>query len=1012
MQSCLRERDLNAMFSIDVYEIFVFILSLALALGLFFGFRGTFSEHGPRFQNQLYETRAYAQVVIAWLELLLSQADATGLLTFDVMGDTLTAFPDEVATIPYDTEEYGPYAQFVLFDAQDEMGEYLVSLSESAHTGTDIYSEYPDLFMQGTEFHPCYNGKPVWETQVGSLMEVLSTMIVNSLYLRDEELGQWWSPAPWAEVPDLHPTVTTLFCNVLNAWDGISKVLIASRQEATLSADHQCRDEQKLFVLLLKIVPAVYGALLLGPCIACTVILFRELQHICQLVSKTPQEAKIIASSPIRLQSCDDVSHEDRRPVETDMFVIVLVVLIVLCILGLIGVTAGVFYDQRRTSKDLQSVNLQLEHAHLLKPVICDLTVSMLKVLLLMRKGNGVLATGPQVGRLFGAMNSTEATDLGRELARFDELLALSKSLLVGLISSDEARVFDLDPTSGDLVRKESCEGDKPRVDMHETYRCVSLIVALNIYFDFASSLRDTVELRDGSIADEYPVNMLHELSYHLIPVFDTLRERLGGNLPDTIQARFNSIGVYLLIGMIAVMLVMQVLIAVLKDAIETTLAGLLAFIRRMSPETIVAHRDLLNYLLDSESDLKTGWSMTRSIIHTSNDGIVCLNSQMMIETVNTGTQSIFGYTPEQLLGQSFAVLFHKDAATKIRLQAEMMLRREAARTWSEALPCVNEASLGLPCSVTLLGVLNKRKEVNAFVIIFRDISEHDRQEQEAADAKSRNEKLLYEILPRGVVSQINQGEKNISFVVESCSLQFIDIQKFSDYAQTLSPAETMVNLSSIFTGYDANLVKYDLVMKMKLIGDVYMVSAGLFAPKANPLDHASQIISFGLDALDVIDQTNIRLDANLSVRVGVNSGGPVIAGVLGQAVGKPLFDILGDPINIAARLQSTDIPGKVQISESTYDLVRASDFTIEPRGEVFLKGKGMRPAYLVSRKAASILQARSVFGQISSIVSGASFRRMENSLTRRLPPPPPMAAPVSPRADVSGLQRLEALLD
>jgi class 3 adenylate cyclase len=326
-----------------------------------------------------------------------------------------------------------------------------------------------------------------------------------------------------------------------------------------------------------------------------------------------------------------------------------------------------------------------------------------------------------------------------------------------------------------------------------------------------------------------------------------------------------------------------------------------------------------------------------------------------------------------------------------------------------------------VPCSVTLLGVQNKRREISAFVTIFRDMSEKDRQEQEAAEAKDRNERLLYEILPRGVVSQINQGQKDISFVVESCSLQFIDIQKFSDYAARLSPAETMVNLSSIFTGYDANLPKYDLVMKMKLIGDVYMVSAGLFAPKANPSDHASQIISFGLDALDVIDETNVRLDANLSVRIGVNSGGPVIAGVLGQAAGKPLFDILGDPINIAARLQSTDIPGKVQISESTFALVQSGDFSIEPRGEVFLKGKGMRPAYLVSRKPISVFH--SAFGGPSQIgVSGtgatlgkSSFRRAENSGVYQraslhtsvqgqgggVPRPEPSA----------GLHRLEALL-
>lgn len=84
-----------------------------------------------------------------------------------------------------------------------------------------------------------------------------------------------------------------------------------------------------------------------------------------------------------------------------------------------------------------------------------------------------------------------------------------------------------------------------------------------------------------------------------------------------------------------------------------------------------------------------------------------------------------------------------------------------------------------------------------------------------------------------------------------------------------------------------------------------------------------------------------------LNVRIGINTGGPLIAGVLGTD--KPTFDIIGDPINVASRLQSTDMPGRIQISQATYDLINQLDFLIESRGEVFLKGKGKQQAYLVS---------------------------------------------------------------
>jgi class 3 adenylate cyclase len=156
-----------------------------------------------------------------------------------------------------------------------------------------------------------------------------------------------------------------------------------------------------------------------------------------------------------------------------------------------------------------------------------------------------------------------------------------------------------------------------------------------------------------------------------------------------------------------------------------------------------------------------------------------------------------------------------------------------------------------------------------------------------------------------------------------------------------------MGNLSLIFGGFDGLLTKYELITKIKLIGDVYMCGAGLFAPTEPPERHAEQTVRFGLEALRVLDEMNVKLNATLSVRIGINTGGPIIAGVLGTD--KPVFDIIGDPINIAARLQSTDVPGKVQISEDTYALVKDHGFSIEPRGEVFLKGKGNRPAFLVS---------------------------------------------------------------
>jgi class 3 adenylate cyclase len=128
------------------------------------------------------------------------------------------------------------------------------------------------------------------------------------------------------------------------------------------------------------------------------------------------------------------------------------------------------------------------------------------------------------------------------------------------------------------------------------------------------------------------------------------------------------------------------------------------------------------------------------------------------------------------------------------------------------------------------------------------------------------------------------------------------------------------------------------------------MAAGGLFNPDVPPASHAEQMVRLAVDALDVIDEVNMTLSVELLVRIGINSGGPILAGVLGTD--KPTFDIIGDAINVAARLQSTDVPGKIQISETTQSLVQGLEFPMEYRGEIELKGKGKRKTYLIDPTA------------------------------------------------------------
>jgi class 3 adenylate cyclase len=250
-----------------------------------------------------------------------------------------------------------------------------------------------------------------------------------------------------------------------------------------------------------------------------------------------------------------------------------------------------------------------------------------------------------------------------------------------------------------------------------------------------------------------------------------------------------------------------------------------------------------------------------------------------------------------------------------------------------------------IPVHATLLG-MTKESEVKSFVLILRDETLLQSQMKEAETAQTRSEELLYSILPRDIVIRINQGEMNISFSVPSVTVVFLDIVKFSQYRSIVSPTQTMETLSTIFAKFDSICEKYSLITKIKLIGDIYMAAGGIFNPNDDPSLHAKDVVQFSLECLSAIEDINTLLNAQLQLRIGVNTGGPLIAGVFGTD--KTTFDIMGDAINVASRIQSTDIPNLIQISKNTYDLISDMDFNIEYRGEVALKGKGKQKTYLV----------------------------------------------------------------
>jgi guanylate cyclase len=198
---------------------------------------------------------------------------------------------------------------------------------------------------------------------------------------------------------------------------------------------------------------------------------------------------------------------------------------------------------------------------------------------------------------------------------------------------------------------------------------------------------------------------------------------------------------------------------------------------------------------------------------------------------------------------------------------------------------------------------------------------------------QARAEGLLLNILPSSIADRLKVDTQTIADQFSSASILFADVVDFTPRSELLEPAEVVRLLDRLFSHFDALAERYG-VEKIKTIGDAYMVAAGV--PRPRP-DHARALVSMGIDMVEAVHSSDEVGHLGLELRVGINSG-PVVAGVIGRK--RFLYDLWGDAVNTASRMESHGTPGRVQITRATYELV-ADDFECEPRGTIAVKGKG-----------------------------------------------------------------------
>ncbi|MGB3511137.1 MAG: ammonium transporter [Microcoleaceae cyanobacterium] len=360
-------------------------------------------------------------------------------------------------------------------------------------------------------------------------------------------------------------------------------------------------------------------------------------------------------------------------------------------------------------------------------------------------------------------------------------------------------------------------------------------------------------------------------------------------------------------------------------------------FLHRGNQNRVAALRDITERKL-AEAALRESEERFRAVMEQAADAFILHDMNGKIVDINQSTCQTLGYKREELLD-----LYVEDIEKNFASE-------EITKQWQKMIP-------GVP--ITIDGI-HQRKDGKTFPVevrlgllksgngklilaLCRDITERKKAEEILRHEQEKSEKLLLNILPKPIADKLKENHGTIAEGFAEVTVLFADLVGFTELAGRASPEKLVYWLNEIFSRFDLLAEKYGLE-KIKTIGDAYMVVGGLPNPMPN---HGKAIALMAIDILEEVANFAEKEEQPLRIRIGINTG-PVVAGVIGRK--KFIYDLWGDTVNIASRMESHGIPGSIQVTETTYQVLQ-DQFLFEERGLISIKGKGEMKAYILKGK-------------------------------------------------------------
>ena len=500
-----------------------------------------------------------------------------------------------------------------------------------------------------------------------------------------------------------------------------------------------------------------------------------------------------------------------------------------------------------------------------------------------------------------------------------------------------------------------SCDNTFKPTNFHEVYECLTpeatisfiqlLLNQMTNVFVHTSS-HPLPEGNDPFLTQIFHCHMVHVYNEYFEPLFSAV----AALIIKTMNSNTTTMNVIIFV-LAAILLLLIIVNFLTMTHFEEVQKYGLTLLLHCPPKVVLSNLNasaiLSGHFKHHSGDFSLrDYDCTDEIVEEMPDSMIILKIDGTILSVNKSTTRIFDMEKDQLIGQSIEKLgeiFGNDNPFKSMFTNANPEKNEKRALKNHELSF--KKSNGQEVFIEMQFVIQPEWHF----VISRDITQNIMYNKLIKEEKAKSDALLSSILPPALVPRVAAGEKNISFAVQSASIIFMDIVSFTPWCGSLPAATVMKTLNLLFKDYDRLTNLHPTMTKLKCIGDCYMAAGGLFMDVNQPTAHAKDVVEFGLDSIDAVRQIDERINETLKIRVGINTGGPLVAGVLGTD--KPTFEILGPAINMAQQMEHHGVPMKVHVSRAVYELIYGGNFKIQERGEIQIKN-GSILTYLVERKA------------------------------------------------------------